>query len=48
MASFSSIFNLSRLRGKERGKRDGRARMPEALKTGETGLVFSDSGDVTS
>ena len=28
-------------------KRDGRARMPEALRTLETGLVFSDRNDVT-
>ena len=33
----------------ERGvKRDGRARIPEMLKTGETGSVFSVRDDVTS
>ena len=29
-------------------KREGRARMPEALRTEETGSVFSDQEEVTS
>ena len=31
-----------------RGRRDGRVRMLEALRTVETGSVFSDRDDVTS
>ena len=52
MASFYSIFNLSRLRGKGRGweveglsggEGEGRGRMP-----GETDSVFSDCDNLTS